>query len=140
MVSVKVKNLEGHVTHERTFSDEASANLWISQQEKLHAFGKHDRWIHEDDLAFNNEDRSQATSAETIGGPDEDKKRFFFPSQYSVQFSQIESTETLSRNESALHYLAKTDWYIVRKMETGIEIPKEVQIARHAARQMIDRS
>lgn len=139
MIKIKVTNPVTNTEFVREFQDEASAELWISQQEKIGAFGKQERWIHEDDLAFKNEDRSKASSAELVGGPDEEKKRFFFPAQYTISVSEIESTDKFSMTESALHYLNKTDWYIVRKMETGIEVPKEVQIARHAARQMIER-
>lgn len=38
------------------------------------------------------------------------------------------------RNRRARNYLAETDWYVVRKMETGAEIPQEILDARSAAR------
>lgn len=34
-------------------------------------------------------------------------------------------------------YLAFTDWYLIRKMETGIEVPAEILSAREAARDAI---
>ncbi len=139
MIKIKVTNPTNNTEFVREFQDEASAELWISQQEKLTFFGKPGRWIHEDDLDFHKEDRSKATSAELVGGPDEEKKRFFFPADYIIERSSVHSAEQFSQNETAIDYLAKTDWYVVRKVETGLEIPKEVQIARHAARQMIDR-
>lgn len=37
----------------------------------------------------------------------------------------------------ARQYLNDTDWYVTRKMETGIEIPEEVTIKRAEARALI---
>jgi len=37
-------------------------------------------------------------------------------------------------NEDARIYLASTDWYIIRFMETGIEVPEEVTTNRELAR------
>lgn len=42
--------------------------------------------------------------------------------------------EQRTRNESARRYLRETDWYVLRKTETGIEIPQEIIDARSAAR------
>lgn len=38
------------------------------------------------------------------------------------------------RNKKAKSYLNETDWYVVRKMETGVEIPQQVLDARAEAR------
>lgn len=35
--------------------------------------------------------------------------------------------------------LNSTDWYIIRKLEKGIEVPKEITQARDAARQQINK-
>jgi hypothetical protein len=46
------------------------------------------------------------------------------------------TAELLSQQESqdALKYLTSTDWYVVRKAETGIDYPQEVKDLRAAAR------
>ncbi len=36
--------------------------------------------------------------------------------------------------QEALEYLAKTDWYVVRKFETGTEEPNEIKVKRTEAR------
>ena len=44
------------------------------------------------------------------------------------------SHEQMQKNAEARGYLASTDWYIVRKTETGVEIPADVVQKRQAAR------
>lgn len=38
---------------------------------------------------------------------------------------------------AARKYLQSTDWYAVRFMETGKEVPEEVKTAREAAREIL---
>jgi hypothetical protein len=40
-------------------------------------------------------------------------------------------------NKQARAYLASTDWYVIRKEETGVAIPQEILDARAAARASI---
>jgi hypothetical protein len=40
-------------------------------------------------------------------------------------------------NMDSILYLAQTDWYSIRKFETGIEIPQDILDARAAARAAI---
>lgn len=40
-------------------------------------------------------------------------------------------------NTKARAYLAETDWYVVRFVETGVEIPQEILEARQKARESI---
>lgn len=42
------------------------------------------------------------------------------------------------KKSSALQYLKSTDWYIVRKMDTGEEVPTDVREKRADARQYIN--
>ena len=44
---------------------------------------------------------------------------------------------TAQTNADSLVYLAETDWYVVRKYETGVAIPQEILDARAAARAAI---
>ena len=45
-----------------------------------------------------------------------------------------------SANDQALNYLASTDWYVIRKMDTGIAVPEEIEKLRQDARERIVRS
>lgn len=40
-------------------------------------------------------------------------------------------------NMEAQNYLASTDWYIIRELETGVPCPQEIKTARAAARARI---
>ena len=52
-----------------------------------------------------------------------------------IQFIQTDAPTQASVD--ALMYLAETDWYVVRKAETGKEIPQEVLDKRAAAREAV---
>jgi len=41
------------------------------------------------------------------------------------------------RNAEARQHLANTDWYVVRFIETGVEIPDDVRASRENARRMV---
>lgn len=47
--------------------------------------------------------------------------------------------EQAQRNSDALAYLSQTDWYVIRKQETGEAIPVEVLDKRQAARKAVVR-
>lgn len=42
-----------------------------------------------------------------------------------------------AKNAEARAYLASTDWYVIRKTETGVEIPADILAARQAARESV---
>lgn len=45
-----------------------------------------------------------------------------------------EAFDAAAQLAAAQAYLAETDWYVTRKVETGKEIPEEILAARNAAR------
>jgi len=51
--------------------------------------------------------------------------------------SEIDSEIQEGLNFMSLEYLAETDWYVVRKFETGTAIPQEILIKRQEAREAI---
>ena len=58
------------------------------------------------------------------------------PSDSQVQELEDESAVFRS-NKDARKYLADTDWYVVRKTETGEAIPDDITTARQEARDRI---
>ena len=61
-----------------------------------------------------------------------------------IDFSQIVTAEAKKEAEAreaataaARAYLTETDWYIVRRMETGASVPREIGTARQAAREVL---
>lgn len=59
------------------------------------------------------------------------------PCQQSEKDSFELEQKTLKDNQDALSYLASTDWYVVRKMDTGAAIPNNIIENRAAARAKI---
>jgi len=62
----------------------------------------------------------------------------------NINFSNVKTTEMKAEetaqakqeaiNKEAKDYLASTDWYLVREMETGVPTPQEIKDARQEAR------
>lgn len=57
------------------------------------------------------------------------ESKFVHPSDEEVAAELAAHTKA-----EALNYLASTDWYVTRKLETGVEIPEEVSRLRAEAR------
>lgn len=57
------------------------------------------------------------------------------PNKYTSE--QIALYELVEEQDKARQYLASTDWYAVRKAETGKAIPAEVLERRQLARQLL---
>lgn len=47
---------------------------------------------------------------------------------------EITDSEMLAANEEARAYLASTDWYVIRFIETGTKVPLDVSTKRTTAR------
>lgn len=139
MIKVTVKTGDT-VTHGGQFNNQAEVSEWIARNEAVKAFGKPERWIHEDDLDALGEEKLLAIASEDVGGPDEDRKRYKFPAEYTIEVEDI-SAQILAEveKEQALDYLKATDWYVLRKVETGVDIPAEVAAARSQARVKLGR-
>ena len=48
-----------------------------------------------------------------------------------------ELTTQMAQNHQARKILANTDWYVIRKMETGKEIPDDITDMRNKARSLV---
>ena len=50
----------------------------------------------------------------------------------------ISAEVELKKSQSeAKKYLDDTDWYIIRKMDSGVDVPSEIQSQRQAAREVL---
>jgi hypothetical protein len=54
-----------------------------------------------------------------------------------AEIATLQRDEQLRKNHLNREYLKSTDWYLLRKFETGVEIPAEILTARQAARDSI---
>ncbi len=61
-----------------------------------------------------------------------------YETTYATQIAAFRSAQTANAAVGeARGYLAATDWYVIRKFETGEAIPPEVQTKRAAARKTL---
>ncbi len=65
----------------------------------------------------------------------------FYTDEYNPDYEKIrivtEQRSILGLNAASLLYLKSTDWYVIRKLETGIEVPVEITDKRSIARELI---
>ena len=119
-------------------------------------FGKQDRWVRIGAEEFNIEDALDTREVVTLPAREEERNHldeiiqeampaetiteYKLPREYDVQI--IDVTAQLAQeaiNIESLAYLASTDWYLIRQLETGIEMPEEIAQARQNARNAIVR-
>ena len=105
--------------------------LQYASDEKLKEIGFHDVVI-------------PATKAsEELGQIKWDSKNgvFTYPVKnktYSATLAEMKDSAIQNLKSQANTELAKTDWYIVRKADTGAEIPTDISDARAAIRSTVD--
>ena len=104
----------------------------------LKSFGKPERWVDEELCDLQGEVIAEAIAEQIIGGPESEHKQYKFAAQYVIEqediTAQLAQAET---NAQSLKYLLETDWYVIRKAETNVDIPAEVLTLRAAARAAI---
>lgn len=88
MIEVRVKK-QGVLTHEAKFETQGEVDAWLAQNEASKAFGKPQRWVHQDDLLAQGEDQQQAIESREVGGPDELKYEYKFAAEYTVEQADI---------------------------------------------------
>lgn len=54
-----------------------------------------------------------------------------------ITSEQIEASVAESQAKDAQKYLDDTDWYVVRKLDTGVDIPAQVTAKRQECRDVI---
>lgn len=135
MIHVTVKRIDGLAVAECQFYSDAEAAEWINAKVAAGAFGKNERWVHEQDLVILGEEKAKAIEVQRTGGPDEEHVMFKFAPNFTIEKKDI--TCQVEINHKALSYLKETDWYVVRFVEAGIKIPDDVKTKRMQARDSI---
>lgn len=99
--------------------------------------GFYDEKIHGDAMPEDKVEITEAYHAELLQGQSEGKAIY----GDEVGYPRLKEQDPLSpeevkssRNRLARAYLSSTDWYVVRRSETGEEIPQEILDKRAAAR------
>ena len=104
---------EGVVTNSVTLPSE-EADQWLANAIAYNAFGLPER-----------------AEIDAEGNPTGNT----LPAEYTVVSADwTEQNKEYQDIQAALHYLESTDWYVIRKIETGREIPSEVLAIRAEAR------
>ncbi len=137
MIEVRVKK-QNVVTHKGLFSSQNEADEWINQQVALKSWGKPERWVDEELCESQDEIVADAIAEQMTGGPDHEHKQYKFAAEYVIEQEDI--TARLAQeetNSNSLKYLAETDWYVIRFLESGVAVPSEVSTQRAAARAAI---
>lgn len=137
MIEVRIKK-QGVVTHKGQFSTQEQADEWIQSSIALKSWGKPERWVDELDCSSQGEVISEAISEQMVGGPDNESKQYKFAAEYVIEQEDITAKIVQEElNTASLKYLAETDWYVIRFLESGIAVPAEVSAQRIAARAAI---
>ncbi len=129
-VEIKKNNVVTNGTH---FPTQAECQAWY--EDNIEAFGKLDRWVAESELLNEGEDITLAVEEMTEPVLGVNVKLYKFLADHTVTYTDV-TAELLAKKEKAdaLKYLSETDWYVIRKSETGVEIPAEVLTNRASAR------
>lgn len=137
MIEVRVKK-QNVVTHKDIFPSQNDADVWINRHVALGTFGKPERWVDEELCELQGEVIADAIAEQMTGGPDHEHKQYKFSAEYVIEqedvTAQVAQAET---NAESLRYLAATDWYLIRKMESNVDVPTEILTLRAAARAAI---
>lgn len=136
----------------RVFKNGIETNSWTSDfagaDHYEEGFGKPERWVTADQ-----EDVSQALDIrEAEATPavlDEQGQviasavfvtEYKLPAEYQILEEDISAAITQDQiNQEALAYLAATDWYIIREMDSGEPCPEDIKTERALARARIVR-
>jgi hypothetical protein len=132
MFEVKVKNLQGIQTHGASFESEQEAQSWVSSilLKPSIPWGK----VHGSYLESELSEAEIATKAGVI--EIDGITKHVIPNQFTVEINEYVKPQDILNLEFK-KYLADTDWYIVRHVETGVAIPQDILTARALARQSI---
>ena len=66
-----------------------------------------------------------------------DQPGYYEPNCTTEATDTTQEDQQKAVNALSLKYLADTDWYVIRKMETNVEVPAEVLSQRSSARLLI---
>ncbi len=133
----RVKVLKNNVvTNQADFATQELADAFIAREEANKSFGKPERIIASNMLGDEDAVNAIETITEEVNG--EEKVSYKFAAEYTIEISDVTAEiNQKATNEQARKYLASTDWYVIRKEETGTAIPQEILDARVAARASI---
>lgn len=136
MIIAIIKKLDGSYLDHGKFESEIAAQAWFQSKIDKGVYGKkhmpavYENVIIQPAVLDENEVELEAAVIEQRLVQAEIQAEFVL--EFSVH--QVSQSEI---NEEALRYLADTDYYVIRMMETGVAIPLGISEARQLARERI---
>lgn len=148
MIKINIKK-NGEITNSGSFDSQEDVNVWLQHHVSANSFGKSERWVCEDQ-----EDISNALEIRTVidspaiseeldeqgnviqeALPETSHTEYKLAAEYTIEIEDITiQIQTKQESEQARKYLADTDWYILREMDSGVVCPQEIKDLRAAAR------
>lgn len=128
----------GVVTHANVVDSTVQGEVWIEASK--HLFGNQDMSLTLDGVESRGllPENAASTSEDPVmvdGVQQGTRTMYHFAKDWSVEVTDATaSLNQQSVNEDSLKYLADTDWYVLRKFETNVEIPAAIVTGRAAAR------
>lgn len=118
------------ITNSAAFQTQEEAITWLNREKSNGSFGKDERWVRE-----GVEDISGAIDTREVMIEEESITEYKLPAEYTVEIEDITTQlQTQKESDEARAYLASTDWYIIREMDSGELCPQEIKTARATAR------
>ena len=132
MFKVSIKNQSNEETNGGLFDTRQLADEWVELNVSNNSWGLPERW-----LSFNTSPEAGYTDERIFEDPvtGEDVVQYFYPCLYTVTITDVTAQANAEKeSREALEYLASTDWYIIREMDTGEVCPANIKTARALAR------
>ena len=86
------------------------------------------------------DDQGNIVQAAVPEVPEVSHMEYFLEAEYTIEIQDVTAqVNQAKQNEEALKYLAETDWYIIREMDSGVQCPTGIKQARSEARNKIVR-
>ena len=84
------------------------------------------------------DDQGNIVQAAVPEVPEVSHMEYFLEAEYTIEVIDVTAqVNQQKQNEEALKYLAETDWYIIREMDSGVQCPADIKQARNEARARI---
>jgi len=113
MYQVNIKNVEKDLSWSAQFESKELAQEWLDKQ-----IGKPNRLPQRKVIV--------------------DEVEVEMPSEFTSEILDISEMVALSKAKlEAKQYLASSDWYVIRFMDSGVEIPSDVKQKREEARKLL---
>ena len=135
MLKITIKNLNNIMTHGGTFNSQEELDNFKNECITRNLWGKAAGFYPLNELTQVELEQEISRTTDEDGNTSVE-----IPAQYTIEITDISSQVAQENtNAESLKYLADTDWYVIRYLETGVAIPADITTARAAARSNIVR-